>query len=247
MPFTFSHPAIVLPFIYLPKNWRSSTGLIIGSMAPDFEKFIRMTAYDDYSHTWRSIFYFNIPIALILAFVYHLVVRNAFIDHMPKFFRKRFNRFKKLNWYKYFKQNYITVIVSIFIGTISHIAWDKITHLDSETMGLFPADSLKMRIRNYKFILNGPLQFITSFLGGLVIIYFINRLPKSNRVQPTKHNAEYWILLISTMMVIIIFKIQVLNSPIYLGNIISTTISAGLISLITSSWLIGRMENKLMI
>ncbi|WP_113654854.1 DUF4184 family protein, partial [Pedobacter namyangjuensis] len=30
MPFTFSHPAIVLPLTYLPKKWFSLTGLVIG-------------------------------------------------------------------------------------------------------------------------------------------------------------------------------------------------------------------------
>ncbi|WP_262496247.1 DUF4184 family protein [Flavobacterium piscis] len=39
MPFTFSHPAIILPLKYLPKNWISLTGLIIGSLTPDFEYF----------------------------------------------------------------------------------------------------------------------------------------------------------------------------------------------------------------
>ncbi|WP_434297574.1 DUF4184 family protein [Clostridium sporogenes] len=40
MPFTFSHPAIVL---HLEKKWNkyfSFTALILGSMSPDFEYFI---------------------------------------------------------------------------------------------------------------------------------------------------------------------------------------------------------------
>ena len=39
MPFTFSYPAIVLPLTYLPRRWFSLTGLIIGSLTPDFEDF----------------------------------------------------------------------------------------------------------------------------------------------------------------------------------------------------------------
>ncbi|WP_240482010.1 DUF4184 family protein [Flavobacterium psychrophilum] len=39
MPFTFSHPAIILPLRYLPRQWFSLTGLIIGSLTPDFEYF----------------------------------------------------------------------------------------------------------------------------------------------------------------------------------------------------------------
>jgi hypothetical protein len=51
MPFTASHPAIILPLIYLPGKWISLTGLVIGSMTPDFEYFERMSVQSDYSYS----------------------------------------------------------------------------------------------------------------------------------------------------------------------------------------------------
>jgi hypothetical protein len=51
MPFTFSHPAIILPLAYLPKKWYSMTGLVIGSLVPDFEYFLRMSMAGYHSHT----------------------------------------------------------------------------------------------------------------------------------------------------------------------------------------------------
>lgn len=51
MPFTFSHPSIVLPLTYLPKKWISLTGIVIGSLTPDFEYFLRMKIQSTYSHT----------------------------------------------------------------------------------------------------------------------------------------------------------------------------------------------------
>lgn len=42
MSFTFSHPAIVSPLNYFPNKWFSLTGLVIGSLTPDFEYFLRM-------------------------------------------------------------------------------------------------------------------------------------------------------------------------------------------------------------
>jgi hypothetical protein len=51
MPFTFSHPAIILPLKYFKKKWFSLTGLVIGSMTPDFEYFVRMRIQSNYSHT----------------------------------------------------------------------------------------------------------------------------------------------------------------------------------------------------
>jgi hypothetical protein len=42
MPFTFLHPAIVLPLTYLPRQWFSLTGLVIGSLTSDFEYVLRV-------------------------------------------------------------------------------------------------------------------------------------------------------------------------------------------------------------
>lgn len=39
MPFTFAHPATVLPFAKKHSKHISVTALILGSMAPDFEYF----------------------------------------------------------------------------------------------------------------------------------------------------------------------------------------------------------------
>ncbi|MDF2679050.1 MAG: hypothetical protein K0R47_240 [Brevibacillus sp.] len=62
MPFTFAHPAIVLPL----RESRSFhfPALIIGSMAPDFEYFFRMQAYSAYSHTILGVFYMDVPLVI---------------------------------------------------------------------------------------------------------------------------------------------------------------------------------------
>ena len=53
MPFTFSHPAVILPATYLDKKYYCLSALIIGSMTPDFEYFIRMrdfSARENFTH-----------------------------------------------------------------------------------------------------------------------------------------------------------------------------------------------------
>lgn len=86
MPFTFSHPAIVLPLAFLPKKIISITGLIIGSLTPDFEYFIRMKLSSEYSHTISGVFLFDLPLGIILTFLFHGIVRNKLIDNLPRFF-----------------------------------------------------------------------------------------------------------------------------------------------------------------
>jgi hypothetical protein len=94
MPFTFSHPAAVLPLKYLPKKWFSVTGLVVGSLTPDFEYFIRMRIYSSLSHTWTGLFFFDLPLAIILASVFHLLVKDQLIESLTHFLHARFISFK---------------------------------------------------------------------------------------------------------------------------------------------------------
>ncbi|MEN2414974.1 DUF4184 family protein [Flavobacterium mesophilum] len=104
MPFTFSHPAIILPFKYFPKSWFSMTGLVIGSLTPDFEYFMRMKVQSIYSHTLLGVFWFDLPLAIALTFIFHSIVCNSLFLNLPKAIRKRFYSFTGFNWNFYFKK-----------------------------------------------------------------------------------------------------------------------------------------------
>ncbi len=130
MPFTFSHPAIILPFALFPKDKISMTGLVIGSLSPDFEYFIRMKIQSDYSHNLVGLFLFDLPMSILLAFIFHNIVRNTLYENLPKFIKSKLIRFMQFNWNQYFIKNYFAVIISILIGAVSHIFWDSFTHFE---------------------------------------------------------------------------------------------------------------------
>jgi hypothetical protein len=68
MPFTPAHPAIVLPLIR--SRYFSATGLIIGSLSPDFEYFFKMSVDSIYSHSKVGLFYFDLPVTIVLALLF---------------------------------------------------------------------------------------------------------------------------------------------------------------------------------
>jgi len=193
MPFTFSHPAIVLP-LTKARVKLSATGLIVGSMIPDFEYFIRMTDLTRYSHTLNGIFWFDLPLALAVSFIYHLIVRNALFDNLPSFLKERFSIYKKFDWSRYFLRNWALVLVSIVIGTASHIVWDAVTH--NTLFYVTQADlSMIMKIgtinlAGYKF-----LQLASSIAGGLAVILSIFALRRIHQPK-TKINYWYWVSVI---------------------------------------------------
>lgn len=191
MPFTFSHPAIVLP-LTKARLKLSATGLIIGSMIPDFEYFIRMRDRSKYSHTLTGIFWYDVPLALAVCFIYHLVVRNSLFDNLPSFLKDRFSIYKRFDWSRYFLKNWAIVLVSIIIGAVSHIVWDGVTHntmfyvnqADLSTMTRIG----RINLAGYKF-----LQLASTIAGGLVVIYSIFALPRIHQPK-TKIDYRYWAL-----------------------------------------------------
>lgn len=231
MPFTFSHPAIVLPLNYLPKRWVSLTGLVIGSLTPDFEYFLRMRIKSIYSHTLEGLFWFDLPLGLLLAFLFHNIVRDKLFENLPLFLKSRFIIFKQFNWNKYFIKNWLVVTTSILIGAISHLFWDSFTHnngyfVEKITVLKNTIDILGLQIPIFKL-----LQHLSTLIGGFVIVFSIYKLPveKTEKESP---KAKYWMILILSTLAIVTIRFLCGLELKQFGNVIVTTITAVLISLI---------------
>ena len=234
MPFTFSHPAIVLLFKRINPRWISITGLVLGSMVPDFEYFLRMNMRSEYSHTLGGVFLFDLPLCIILSFIFHNIIRNSLIQNLPKFLKARFASYKPFCWNTYFRKNWIIVIVSVLIGVFSHVLWDAFTHWN----GYFVQNSLFFNkavfIFGYSFPMFKILQHASSLLGGIILATVIMIHPKKE-MKSERINIYYWVVFVIATFIVVFIKILMgLDYRLY-GNLIVTIISAGLLSLIFTS------------
>lgn len=234
MPFTFAHPAIILPLPFLNRRWFSLTGLIIGSMIPDFEYFIRMRIQSIYSHTIAGVFWFDLPLALLLCFIFHNKVKNLLFNNLPHCLQSRFLIFTTFNWNNYFKQNWIVVFFSILIGTASHLLWDSFTHDSGYFVNHIPA----LQNSVYLFGIDIPIlkiaQHLSTFLGGVIIFFAIFKLPK-NAISRNPVNKNYWFATFLFFVLILILRFFAGIGIKEYGNIIVSVISAALLSLILTS------------
>jgi len=236
MPFTFSHPAIILPFKYLPKKWFSLTGLVIGSLTPDFEYFLRMRIKSNYSHTIGGLFWFDLPLGLLLAFLFHNIVRDRLFDNLPTFLKSRFSTFKQFDWNRQFKQTWLVVIISILIGAASHIFWDSFTHDHGYFVQIIPVLKNSIDFFGRQIPILKILQHSSTLLGGVIISFAIYKLP-TNKTENKNVNLKYWtILVVLTLTITLARLLNGLELKQY-GHIIVTAISAGLISLTITPWL----------
>lgn len=185
MPFTISHIAAVLPLTNSHKF--SATALVFGSVIPDFEFLLQLRETNGISHDLEGLLLFNLPLGLILCFLFHFLLKTQFTSDLPIKKTGDFLSKNHKNWYRYFIQNKTKVVLSLTIGIASHLLVDHVTHQNGFFVAIFP-DLLKtfdpLNIPFYQV-----LQVALSISGLVYLVFhFDNKLQGGRNI--TKH--PFW-------------------------------------------------------
>jgi hypothetical protein len=130
MPFTAAHPLAILPLV----RWRRRLGLdatclVIGSMAPDFEYFVRAQQVSTISHTFRGLWLWDLPATLILGVLVHAVVKWPLLLVAPAAVTRRVATAIGAPWRTHWGPAALTsCVASAVLGSATHVAWDSLTH-----------------------------------------------------------------------------------------------------------------------
>ena len=245
MPFTFAHPALVLPLKYLPERWISMTALVIGSMTPDFEYFFRMRVRSIYSHTLPGLFWFDLPVGLLLVFIYTKTVKDKLIDHLPIQLNQRLSQFKG-NTKSSISPGYIAVIIlSVLVGSASHLLWDSFTHPTGYFVTTIPALTHMIHMGNHQLYVYKLAQHTSTLLGGITILWALLSIPKGISTRVT-HISAYWLMVVGIAIVVTTIRLVCgLNYHEY-GNLVVTGIAGMFIGLVIASCIsysgVGQIE-----
>jgi hypothetical protein len=224
MPFTFSHPAIILPLLEHRKI--SATALVVGSMSPDFEYFFRMKMQSEISHSFLGILLIDFPLGFLVMCVFHGIIKNSLIDHLPSFFKARLQLLKNNNWFTYLKNNVLVVCISFIIGALSHLFWDSMTHWDGyivQRVAFLNAPILNISI--YKL-----MQHLSSIVGLAIILHFIYKLPVLP-TTPTVNPIKYWMAVTLITSVILTLRFSFGLQLQEVGSLIVSILFSGMIAL----------------
>jgi len=115
MPFTLAHPAATLPFLRLSRinGWRS--GLLWGSLSPDLIA-VPLVFARSLSHSIPGLLLLDVPLALLLAWLWNAFGRN------------RFSRLPGLTFPVSGGFSWRAAMLGALIGGASHLFWDVFTH-----------------------------------------------------------------------------------------------------------------------
>lgn len=208
MPFTLSHPAAVLPLGKYSKSF-SMTGLVIGSMIPDLEYFVRFKFQSDYSHTLAGIFWADLPAGILLTFVFHYIIKRNLIMALPAAVSGRLTALRESEWKDYFFKNYFKVCISIITGVFTHLFLDNFTHKYGWFVLQIPFLSDYFTLFETKVHFYKILQYTLGIAGLIYGGWFIGKMPLEKAVIPKRgYKAIYWtsVIFISLFTLLIRFK-----------------------------------------
>jgi hypothetical protein len=230
MPFTFSHPAIILPFATL--RHLSLSALVVGSLTPDFEYFVKMKLSGRYSHSLEGMFVLDFPLAIGLALIFHQVVKKPLIDNLPAYFNTRLKPLRDVDFPGYIARHPIAFGICLLVGIGSHLLWDSFTHANSyfvDHIAFLSTPVVMDGLPQVPFF--RYLQHLSTAVGAICIFLFFHHLPASD--EKTIPGLKFWIITFTVAG--ISFAVRSFFSFEYFGDLVTSVISAGFIGVIVAS------------
>jgi hypothetical protein len=236
MPFTPAHPAIVLPLLKVKRA--SATAFVIGSLAPDFEYFFKMSVSGKHGHTLFGIFYFDIPVTIGLAFLFHCYVKTNLINNLPVFIQQRFHAVRQLDFVVYFKKHWLAFLICAAAGSFLHIFWDSFTHGTGFFVQQFPSlRKVRIPFDGVRYPLFYALQHISTFAGLTILGSYIYLMKADKETKVVKPSLLYWLVLLLVTSLILFLRFTWFPKSFNLGNAVVTCISGLCISLLVAGQL----------
>jgi hypothetical protein len=165
VPFTLSHPAIVLPIARRPFV---PSALVAGSIAPDLPYYLGLSAWSPFgvpTHAAMGVVTVDVGLAVALLVVFHLLVERPLIELAPDLVRDRV-LWAVRSQGRWRPRDLVWTVPSAIVGGASHVLWDAFTHASGPGVEWFPAlaDPLVGGLAGYKVA-----QYASGLLGALCI------------------------------------------------------------------------------
>jgi hypothetical protein len=168
MPWTFVHPAAVLPLRRLGLKRLSFAGLVLGSLAPDIGYYIGRFDLAVIAHTTLGLLILCLPTGLIL-YVLVRVLQRPVASVLPEPHRSALMSMPEVPPLMSLPVVF-AVAVSIVIGAMTHNAWDSFTHPAGYMVAKLPLlRETVWRLGNRSVPVYDILQHGSTLLGLLVV------------------------------------------------------------------------------
>lgn len=238
MPFTFAHPAAVIPLQMGLKRYVSFTALVLGSMAPDFEYFLHFRPYQVIGHTWTGFIVYNFPLVLLIAYLFHLIVKGPLISHLPRPFDRWYGPVAMKKWGIRSLKDGLVFFSSAILGMCTHVFWDAFTHQNGYFVKIIPFLQQKLPILGWHIPIYKLAQHGSTLVGFLFLALYVYSI-RNDRFVPAKRIGRkakilYWTIVPAAGLGLLLLSTAVMGTELSFsayGALIVSTLSCMLISL----------------
>ncbi|WP_051515822.1 DUF4184 family protein [Candidatus Blastococcus massiliensis] len=185
MPFTPSHAAAVLPFLRTPLP---ASALVAGSVAPDLPFYL---PFDPgfRTHTATAVVTVNVLLGLAAWALWHGLLAEPAVRAAPAALRARLTGVPlglrvrlaapaRVGW----------TLLALAVGAGTHVLWDEFTHARRWGPETFPVLAEQWGLMpGYRW-----LQYVTSVLGGLVLVGWAVRWWLRTPAGPSGRPGRRW-------------------------------------------------------
>ncbi len=209
-----------------------ASALVVGSMMPDFEYFIKMKLSGRFSHTLPGAFVFCLPVAFVVLVAFHIIIKKPLIDNLPRPMYGRLTPLRDFDFIASLKKHPLVYVMCLLAGIFSHLLWDSFTH----------ANFMERHVAWLSYPVSLPgfgsypvfryLQHLSTVLGGAYIVYFFCRLPHTGKINKPNPYFFSWVALLTA----IIYGLRWWYGFQSLGDRVVALISALFLSLLMVCW-----------
>jgi hypothetical protein len=192
-----------------------------------------------YSHAWSGLFWFDMPFAVLLTLVFHHWVRVPLLEHLPGPLYSRFILYPNINWFRSLRMKWPVVLLSVFIGVLTHLSWDGLVHQSADYLYEHQGQFFAFKEWKHHSKIYATVHIAHSLIGLAAILAFVKRMPVSATNNP-KPITKFWITILGWTILISALRFLV-GSELSSQDKLVSVIAAFLLALGgTCSW----MPNK---
>ena len=170
MPFTLSHPAAVLPFARLLARWHLLSAVVIGSMVPDFGRFLPWQPARFETHSADALLTFCLPVGLATYWMFQWLIKWPLIELFPPGAYARWRDFSTPASVESLK-DWALAACGVLFGAVTHLVWDAFTHEGARGVRMFPTlEDPAVEVGGHRLAGAHLLQDANSVAGLVVVI-----------------------------------------------------------------------------
>jgi len=143
MPWTFAHPAVVLP---LQRLGLPLSALVAGSIAPDVPSYVPGLSIREWTHSWLGVVTIDLVLALGV-----FALWTSWRRSQPT------------------TREWQLAVPAVVIGSLTHVVWDAATHPDQWITNRVDW----LREQHGPLLGHEWAQLISTVVGGLVVLAYL--------------------------------------------------------------------------